>query len=360
MAENVLIDEGRLHAFVADIFRTAGSSERESELIAQHLVVSNLRGHDSHGVGAVPIYIRNLRAGDLLPNQALTLVTETDSFLICDGNGGYGQVMARDAMEIGIGKAQSNGVALVGLRNSHHIGRIGHWAEQCADSGLVSIHFVNVVSDPCVAPFGGSAARVGTNPFSVGIPRDGQRPIILDFATSKLAVGKVRVAMNQGKQLPPGALLTPGGEPTTDPSVLFRQPKGVLLPFGDHKGWGLSLACELLGAALTGGKVQAAPKTRNATINCLLSIIIAPERLGTADTFSSEIDAFVEWVRSGGNAGVLLPGDVEAMMTAERKAGGVPVDAKTWADIVAAAREVGAEPPADLCGPRAEAVRAKT
>ncbi len=219
------------------------------------------------------------------------------------------------------------------------------------EAGLVSVHFVNVVSDPSVAPFGGVAARVGTNPFSVGIPRDGKRPVILDFATSKLAVGKVRVAMNQGKPLPAGALLTAAGEPTTDPSILFGQPKGILLPFGDHKGWGLSFACELLGAALTGGKTQSGPKRRNATINCMLSILISPERLGTADTLSPEIDTFVGWVRSGDNAGVLLPGDVEATTTAERHANGIPIDAKSWSDIVAAAREVGAEPPSSILEP---------
>lgn len=344
----VLVDDGRLHDYVADIFRAASSSDREARLIARHLVDSNLRGHDSHGVGSIPVYVRNLQSGDLLPNQSLTTVTETDSFLICDGNGGYGQVMAHDAMEIGIAKARDKGLALVGLRNSHHIGRIGHWAEQCAAAGLVSIHFVNVVSDPSVAPFGGVAARVGTNPFSVGIPRDGKRPIVLDFATSKLAVGKVRVALNHGKPLPPGALLTADGQPTTDPSILFGQPKGILLPFGDHKGWGLSFICELLGAALIGGKTQSGPKKRNATINCMLSIIISPEHLGTEDVLSPEIDTFVGWVRSGGNADVLLPGDLEAVTTEERKAGGVPIDAKSWSDIVAAGRQVGAEPPADI------------
>lgn len=342
----ILADEKRLHDFVADIFLAAGSSAREAGLIARHLVDSNLRGHDSHGVGSIPVYIRNLNAGDLAINQSLTSVLETDTFAICDGNGGFGQVMAFDAMEIGIAKAAKTGVALVGLRNSHHVGRIGHWAEQCADAGLVSIHFVNVVSDPSVAPFGGVAARVGTNPFSVGIPRDGQRPIVLDFATSKLAVGKVRVAMNQGKQLPPGALLTADGQPTTDPSVLFGLPKGILLPFGEHKGWGMSLACELLGAALTGGSTQSGPKRRNNTINCMLSIIISPDRIGTAGSLSDETSRFIDWVRSGDNGDVLLPGDVEAATTAERKAHGIPFDAKSWSDILDAARRAGSALPA--------------
>ncbi len=350
--EPIVVSDQILHDYVMDLFLMAGSKDREARLVARHLVDSNLRGHDSHGVGSIPVYIRNLGCGEIHPNQVLSRITENDCIAVCDGNGGYGQVMAHDAMEIGIEKARRNGLALVGLRNSHHVGRIGHWAEQCAAAGLVSIHFVNVVSDPSVAPFGGAAARVGTNPFSVGIPRDGQRPIILDFATSKLAVGKVRVAMNQGKPLPEGALLTGDGSPTTDASVLFGQPKGILLPFGDHKGWGLSFVCELLGAALTGGKTQKGPKKRNATVNCMLSIIISPEHLGTAATLSPEIDEFVAWVRSGPNAGVLLPGDSEAMVTEERLAQGVPIDATSWAEIVAAGRKVGCEPPVELLARR--------
>jgi len=351
VGEPVLIEHQRPHDFVVEIFEAAGSSGREAGLIARHLVDSNLRGHDSHGVGSIPVYIRNLRSGDLMSNMSLSSVIETESFIICDANGGFGQVMAHDAMELGIAKAKSGGVALVGLRNSHHVGRIGHWAEQCAAAGFVSIHFVNVVSDPSVAPFGGVDARIGTNPFAVGIPREGERPIVLDFATSKLAVGKVRVAMNQGKPLPPGALLTADGQPTTDPTVLFGSPKGVLLPFGEHKGWGLALVCELLGAALTGGRTQTGPKRRNTTINCMLSIIISPERLGTAGALSDETTRFIEWVRSGNNGSVLLPGDVEAATTIERSAHGVPIDARTWSDIVRAGRAVGAQAALDMTLP---------
>jgi uncharacterized oxidoreductase len=345
---SVIVRHGDLHDFVVEIFAAAGSNRREARLIAKQLVDSNLAGHDSHGVGSIPVYVRNVLSGDLPLNGMLQTVLETDSLFICDGHGGAGQVMAHDAMEAGIRKAAHTGVCIVGLRNSHHIGRIGHWAEQCAHAGLVSIHFVNVVSTPSVAPFGGGSARIGTNPFSIGIPRAGGRPIILDFATSKLAVGKVRVAMNAGKPLPPGALQTFDGEPTTDPAVLFGSPKGVLLPFGEHKGWGLSLACELLGAALTGGRTQSGPKRSNAVINCMLSIILSPDRMGTRDSFGLEIDRYIEWALSGRNENVLLPGDPEAATAADRVENGVPIDARSWADICEAARSVGVEPAAGL------------
>ncbi len=348
--QQVVVGHEVMRSFVTDIFGKAGSNPREAQLIAEQLVEANLTGHDSHGVGSIPVYIRNARSGDLPLNQALSVVLESGPLLVCDGHGGAGQVMGHEAIARSIAVAQEHGACILGLRNSHHLGRIGHWAAQCAAAGLVSIHFVNVISAPAVAPFGGTAARVGTNPFAVGIPRAGERPIIIDFATSKLAVGKVRVALNQGKSLPEGVLLTPDGQPTTDPAKLFGNPRGVLLPFGEHKGWGLGLACELLGAALTGGKTQAGPKSRDAVINSMLSILVSPNRLGTEDSYFAEIARFTAWAQSGENRDVLLPGDVEAATRTERIASGIPIDAKSWSDIVRSAAEVGAEPPVGVGG----------
>jgi uncharacterized oxidoreductase len=344
-SEAVIVGHEALSAFVEATFIGAGSSPREAALISEQLVGANLAGHDSHGVGSLPVYLRNVGDGELPLNQTLTVLLDSGPLLLCDGNGGAGQVMGHDAMERGIARAGELGACVLGVRNSHHLGRIGHWAEQCARAGLVSIHFVNVISTPSVAPFGGTAARLGTNPFAIGIPRAGQRPVIVDFATSRLAVGKVRVALNSGKALPAGALLTSDGQPTTDPAVLFGTPKGVLLPFGEHKGWGLGLACELLGAALTGGQTQSGPKRRNAVINNMLSILISPERLGTDASYFGEIERFIGWALSDANHDALLPGDPEAASRSERMAHGVPIDRKSWADILAAAAPFGATPP---------------
>jgi uncharacterized oxidoreductase len=349
-AGTVVIEPETLRAFVKATFVRAGSSEREASLIAEQLVGANLAGHDSHGVGSLPVYLRNVGDGELPLNQELAVVLDSGPLLLCDGNGGAGQVMGYDAILRGIERTEEHGACVLGLRNSHHLGRIGHWAEQCARAGLVSIHFVNVISTPSVAPFGGMAARLGTNPFAIGIPRAGQRPIIVDFATSKLAVGKVRVAMNSGKALPDGALLTSDGRPTTDPAMLFGSPKGVLLPFGDHKGWGLGLACELLGAALCGGHTQSGPKRRNAVINNMLTILISPQRLGTEGSYFEEIDRFIAWVLSDANRDALLPGDPEETNRQERTVNGIPFDRKSWADIVAAAALFGVTAPVALGG----------
>lgn len=339
------IDPGRLEAATAAIFAALGSAPREADLIARHLVEANLQGHDSHGIGVIPMYVRAAKTGGMVLNQTLSVALDTGGMLICDGGAGAGQVMAHDAMDLGIARAAETGSAMVSLRNSHHIGRIGHWAEKCAAAGMVSIHFVNVAAGAFVAPFGGTRARLGTNPFCAGFPRAGEEPVIVDFATSRLAAGKIRVAANKGQVLPEGALLDGNGNPTTDPNALSGDPPGALVPFGEHKGFGLALACELLGAALVGGRTQHSPEADGSVLNSMLSIIVAPSVLGTGQAFGTELDAVLAWVLSeneaSGESRVKLPGTPERQTRADRYRDGIPVDENTLGQIVAVAAELG-------------------
>jgi len=247
-------------------------------------------------------------------------------------------------MRLGIERAAEHGVAVVGLANSHHIGRIGHWAEQCVAEGYVSIHFVNVISRPVVAPFGGRDARFVTNPFCVGIPMPSGEPIILDFATSRIAMGKVRVAYNKGERIKPDTLLDARGEPTTDPGAMFAEPGGALLTFGEHKGYGMAVVCEILGGALAGGATLHDRPTRRAIINNMLTFIVDPRRLGTAERLAGEAMAFAEWVRASpplaGVDRVRLAGEPEREWRRARAAA-IPIDATTWSQIVAAGEQLG-------------------
>ena len=342
--QELKITEATLRDVVKVIFRSAGSNERECDLLADHLVEANLKGHDSHGVGMIPAYITSLKANELVLNHAPRLVADTGSALVLDGGGGLGQSIAHDAMVIGIERAKKTGSAIVALNNSHHIGRIGHWAEQCAREGLVSIHFVNVISEPVVAPFGGKVPKLVTNPISIGIPRRDASPVIVDFATSKLAHGKIRVAYNKGVKVPDGTLIDAEGRPTNDPAAMFEAPTGAILPFGEHKGWTLAFACEALAGALTGGQAMKGPTTKKAIINNMLSIIVSPEALGTQANYLSELESFVHWAQlpsEGQSPTVLLPGDPERATKAERLEHGIPVDRNTWLQIVAAGQSVG-------------------
>ena len=343
-AKEILVRSDRLHAVARAIFAKAGSNDRECHLLADHLVEANLKGHDSHGVGMIPAYIESLLAGELKLNAALKTITDSEALIVVDGGLGLGQTMAHDAMALGIERAKQKGSAIVALRNSHHIGRIGHWAEQCAAERLISIHFVNVIATPVVAPYGGAAARLVTNPISIGIPRKSDAPVIVDFATSRLAHGKVRVAYNKGEDVPPGTLIDSEGRPTNDSGVLFNEPLGALLPFGEHKGWTLAFACEALAGALTGGLAMKGPVSNKAIINNMFSIIVSPDALGTTSTYLSELEEFVHWAQMpppDRNSHVLLPGDPERAKKTDRLQKGIPVDPASWQQIVTAASRVG-------------------
>jgi uncharacterized oxidoreductase len=248
-------------------------------------------------------------------------------------------------MELGIERARRLGVCVVALANAHHLGRIGHWAEQCLEQGLVSVHFVNVLARPIVAPYGGLDARTGTNPVCVGIPRPGRQPIVLDFATSRIAQGKARVAYNRGQQLAPGHLIDDRGQPTTDPKYGVTPPYGALLPFGEYKGFGLSLVAELLGGALTGGGTCREPAGGPRRIlNGMFSVLVDPEQLGTAQHFAAEAEAYIAWLRQSPSAdgtGITLAGEPERAARRRAAEQGLRIDLATWREIQEAAEQLG-------------------
>ena len=292
----------RLHAFTMAICRADGSSDQEARLVADHLVLANLFGHDSHGVGMMPHYIQNTGNGACVRNHHAKISRDNGAVIVVDGGAGYGQVVAKEAMDIGIERAKKHGVCVVGLKNAHHIGRIGHWGEQCARAGMVSTHWVNVHGHKSlVAPFGGAEPRFTTNPYCTAVPRKGKEPIVLDFATSQVAAGKVRVAHNKKTPMDPGLLIDSEGNATADPGVLYNAPYGAILPFGLHKGGGLAVICDILAGALTGGRTHS-PRTikKDGTdiINNMLSIIIDPESMGGNAMFEDEVETFITWVKS--------------------------------------------------------------
>ncbi len=336
----------RLAAVIGAIVRAGGSTGYEADLVAGSLVDANLSGHDSHGVGMIARYADAIVEGGLAINQHPRVVVDAGAMLSVDGCLGYGQVIARETIDLAIERARVHGSAIVALARSHHLGRVGQWAEQAAAAGLVSIHFVNVIARPMVATWGGGDARHGTNPFCVGIPRRAAPPVILDFATSRIAQGKARVAYNKGIPVPPGALIDAQGRPTTDARFAVVAPFGALLPFGDHKGSGLALVCELLGGALTGGRTGHGPAdTPMQVLNSMLSVLIDPDRLGAGRGFHDETERFVEWVKAAPVAAgfdrVRVAGDPEREMREQRLRDGIPVDPNTWEEILRAGAKLG-------------------
>lgn len=342
------IDADRLTSFVAAMARAGGSDEREAGLVAINLVEANLKGHDSHGLGMMPTYANALQFGKLTPNQHVSVVRDDGSMLLLDGNAGYGQVIGGEAMALTIDRARRDGLCLMSLRNTHHLGRIGAWGEQAADAGMISIHWVNGITRmPLVAPYGGSDARFTTNPYCTAIPETPDHPrIVFDMATTKVAMGKVRVAHNKGETMPPDCLIDRNGEMTTDPGVMFEEPTGAMMSVGQHKGYGLALICEILAGALSGGGAFLPDRSDGfSIINNMLTIVVDPARLGDRGAFLSEIDDFIRHVKASPAATwageVMVPGDPERRSEAERRANGVPVDETTWEEMVAAAVQLG-------------------
>ncbi len=339
--------------FVADVFAHAESSPEEARRIATYLTTANLTGHDSHGVIRVPVYIRWKKMGSIVPNQTAEIVVDTPSLAVVDGKFGYGQTVTPQAVRIGIEKCKKAGLAALALRNSGHLGRVGDWAEMAAAEGLVSVHFVTASGSVLVAPYGGVERRLSTAPYCVGIPRHGQPPVVLDFATSIVAEGKVLVASRGGKKLPKGALIDLDGILSEDPTVLYgphaaegprdhSQGKGAIRAFGEHKGSGLALICELLGGSLTGTGATG-PNQRFA--NGMFALYIDPKVVDPANFFDADMSRYITYFKEtkpvAGVDTVLIPGEPEAKMRAERTENGVPLPDDTWAAIVNTAREVG-------------------
>src|SRR2546421_132009 len=331
----VTIQVNNLIDFVAEVFSHSESSPEEARRIETYLTTANLTGHDSHGVIRVPVYIRWKKTGNVVPNQTPEIVVDTPSLAVVDGRFGYGQTVAPFAVRTGIDKCRKAGLAAVALRSAGHIGRIGDWAEMAAAEGLVSVHFVNAAGSLLVAPFGGVEKRLSTAPYCVGIPRAGQDPIVLDFATSIVAEGKVLVASRGGKKLPKGALIDLDGTLSEDPAVLYgpyepegprdhSQGEGAIRAFGEHKGSGLALICELLGGALTGTGATG-PNRRFA--NGMFAVYVDPKVVDPGNLFDGEISRYVSYFKDTkpavGIDAVLIPGEPEAKMRADRTNNGV-------------------------------------
>jgi hydroxycarboxylate dehydrogenase B len=351
---SMIFPAATLRRQVASILAAAGSSADEARTVADNLVLANLSGHDSHGVGMVPRYVDAVLEGGLKPNASAKVTLDGGALLALDGQRGYGQVVGEQTMALGMARAREMGSCIMALADAHHLGRIGHFAEMATQQGLVAIHFVNVLSRPTVAPWGGADGRFGTNPCCIGVPLKGREPFLLDFATSRVAQGKMRVAHNEGRRVEPGYLIDPRGAPTTDPGVVVVPQTsdagaglfGALLPFGEHKGYGMALACELLGGALTGSGTWHRPAdTARAVVNGMLTILLDPAKLGTQARFEQEALAFIDWLRQSppapGFDKVRIAGEPEREARALREREGIAIDDQTWMEIVAAGAKVG-------------------
>ncbi len=338
-----ILPAAQLQDLTARIFAGIGAPEADARWIATLLVRANLRGHDSHGVIRIPQYVGAVRKGQVNPRPAMTVLQETPTTAVVDGDVGFGQVVARHATEVALDKAARHGLAAVGVRRAYHVGRLADYCELAAERGFVGLMWANAASAPSVVPHGGLARRLSTNPLAVAIPGPGgEVALSVDMATSVVAEGKVRVKRNRKEPLPVGWAIDPEGRPMTDSAAFYSPVRAGLLPMAGHKGMALGLVVEVLGGILSGTGAVGAPLAPG--INGCLVLVLQIERFLPLAAFTDQVRDLVAFVKSSppasGVSEVLVPGEPEARAERERGAGGIPVEDETWRQIEEIAAEL--------------------
>jgi LDH2 family malate/lactate/ureidoglycolate dehydrogenase len=328
----------------------AGATEEEASFVSRTLLDASLCGVDSHGIVNLKPYIDAIEKGKIKCGAQVNVVKESASSALIDGNRGFGQIACKKATEIAINKAEKNMVAVVGISNGSHIGRLGFYSEMIVRKDMIGI--VYVATDASVAPHGGMRPMFGTNPFSYGFPAGKERPLIIDFATATSAEGKIRAALSRGEKIPEGWILDKNGYPTTNPADLYEPPlppaqikfAGAQLPMAGHKGFGLALAVDIIGGALTGtGCDGDIPDMANGTVVQALNI----EAFCPIDDYKKRVDKLIRDVKAApkrpGTTEIMLPGEPEARTKESRLKSGIPVPDITWRTTLDLARKYGVD-----------------
>lgn len=340
-----------LRDFVARLFVAAGSSPLEAARVAESLVESNLRGHDSHGVVLARWYLSQIRSGELIPGAPFQVLHDLPGAFVCDAALGFGQVQCHAFVERCCEKARSSGAVCGTLTRCGHIGRLGEWVEQAARAGFAALIAVNDNGAIyTVAPPGGIDRRLSTNPIGIGIPTESE-PLVLDISTSAVANGKLKIARLANHEVPLGWIQDAQGNPTTDPHVMLADPPGALLPFGGnqaYKGFGLGLVFDILAAGLSGGFCPPAePGTKE--WNNVLLVVWDPERFAGREHFLREAEKLMGFVRSArpkpGVDRIQLPGDRSLETRRHRLTHGIPLSDEYLEPLWQIAEKLGVEHP---------------
>ena len=322
------------------IFIAYGSPAEEARLVSEFLVKANLCGHDSHGVIRVIQYVKAIEDGILKPGVNIDIVRETRTSALLKGNWGFGQVVAKRAMELAIEKAKKNSVSIVCAFDLYHIGRLADYTMLAAENNMIGIAMVN--STPVVAPYGGKERLISTAPVSYAFPTGKEKMFVLDIATSVCAEGKVRVSLHKGESLPEGCIIDKEGNPSTNPADLYEG--GAILPLGgDHvgyKGFGLGLVVEVMAGILSKAKCAYEADKRG---NGVFFEVINIEDFISIDEFKDSIDALIRRIKSSklrpGFKEILLPGEPELRTEMRRRKEGIYIPERTWKEIMKIARK---------------------
>lgn len=321
---------------ITDAFVSLGTAEVDARIVADHLVDAELCGVKSHGIIRVPQYVRAVREGRVLPNAKATVVRETVSTAALDGGRGFGQVMVLCAADKAMELASRTGVGVATLVNCGHTGRLGHYTEHAARRGFAAMTMVNAGGHgQWVAPFGGREGRLATNPISIAAPSAGEFPLMLDIATSIAPEGRIRTLLTEGKSAPEGWIIRPDGQPTTQPAELYGPPRGAILPFGGHKGFGLGILVDALAGGLSGaGCCTDAAAPMDGKTDGVFFFAIQPGAFLPAELFLQQVRQLIDHVKSSaplpGASEVFVPGEQEWRTRRKQEREGIVVEDDIW------------------------------
>lgn len=352
----------QLRKISISVFEAAGASKEEAEIVGNHMVTSNLYGHDSHGIIRLRLYVRLMRkmAGmdndvshmaspGIKPQAEIRILSETPSAAALDGNWGFGHVIARKAMDMAVAKAKATGVGIVSAYNCNHIGRVGEYPEMAAKQDMIGIATTTSGGDPQVAPYGGIDRIFSPNPISIAIPTSG-KPILYDASTSIVAGGKISLAKARNEKIPLGWIIDSEGRPTTDPSDYYGAKvysssaskfRGALLPFGGYKGYGLCLCVEVIAGLLSRSGLSIEGRGNGVVLEA-----IDVNRFTPIKHFKEDVDKLIKMVKSSRKAPdnktgeILVPGNLEYMTMEKRLREGIQLEDATWEAIKQTAQEL--------------------
>jgi len=337
------ISSERLRKITTTVFKAAGSTDEEAELVTDCLVSANLLGVDSHGVSLIPEYLEMLKKGLIKPNNKPKVIHETPNLLLLDGNDSWGYIVAKKAMELAIKKAKKKGIAVVSIRSCNHIGRLGYWAMMAAKEDMIGI--ITCSSGPAVAPYGGVDRVLGPNPICIAVLGK-EYQFLLDISTSMRASGWIRERYWAGEKLPPGWMINDKGEPVLDPSVKYEMPreKSASIPFGGYKGYGLEVMVDLLTGCLVGdGCSLFIHQTKHREYNPTLIIVINIATFTSIDDFKERVDFLFKAIKNSRKAPgveeILIPGEPEWRTQRIRSREGIPFTEGVWKHIVSPVKE---------------------
>ncbi len=342
-----LFSAEKLREITTKIFEAAGAPHEHASKVAEHLVESNLVGHDSHGVVRILRYVNLIKEGKVKPAVIPEIILDKSIIAVIDGRWGFGVVAADMAMELAVEKAKKNNVGMVGLHNCNHIGRVGSYAQQAAREDMVG--FVACNSSPgIVAPYGGIKRRLGANALALAIPTGEAHPFLMDFASSVVAEGKIRIKYHEHEKLPQGWIIDEEGKPSTNPLDFYGENDslpGALLPFGGHKGYAIALAIDLLCGALVGGRCTTGLNQHIG--NGVLMIAIDVESFTQLDAYTQQVQQTLSLLRSTppaeGFERVMIPGEPEFSVREKRLKEGIVISEEIWNELKNTATGLGVE-----------------